>query len=196
MSAIPQQVFASQKASLDKLIAVQGTFLGGFEKLIDLNLKVLKATFDEVAEKSQEAIDLKDPQEALAFASALAQPNAEKALAYGRHVYDIVSGVQADLSRLAEEQISHGRQQVSDLVDQLAKNAPTGAEGAVAMLKSSLTTANNAFESVAKVTKQAKEAAESNLNAATNATFRAASDVAEATSKAASRTTRRAAAAE
>src|SRR5690606_35694500 len=90
MSAIPQQVLASQKASLDKLIAVQGTFFGGFEKLVDLNLKVLKATFDEVAQKSQEAIGVKDPQEALAFASGLTQPNAEKAVAYSKHVYDIV----------------------------------------------------------------------------------------------------------
>ena len=190
MSAIPQQVIASQKASLDKLLAVQGTFFGGFEKLVDLNLKVLKATLDEVAQKSQEAIEVKDPQEALAFASALTQPNAEKAVAYSKHVYDIVSGVQADLSKLAEEQITNGQQQVSEAIEQFAKNAPTGSESAVALLKSSLATATSAYESVAKASKQAKEAAESNIAAATNATFKAASDVAEASNKAATRTRR------
>lgn len=193
MSAIPQQVLASQKASLDKLIAVQGTFLEGFEKLVDLNLKVVKATFDEVAQKSHEAINVKDPQEALAFASALTQPNAEKAMAYGKHVYDIVSGVQSDLSKLAEEQIANGQQQVSEAIEQFAKNAPTGSESAVALLKSSLATVTSAYESVAKASKQAKEAAESNIAAATNATFKAASDVAEASSKAATRGSRRSA---
>ncbi|CAM5296636.1 TIGR01841 family phasin [Eoetvoesiella caeni] len=184
MSAIPQQVLASQKASLDKLIAVQGTFFGGFEKLVDLNLKVLKATFDEVAQKSQEAIGVKDPQEALAFASGLSQPSAEKAVAYSKHVYDIVSGVQTDLSKLAEEQVAQGQQQVSEAIEQFAKSAPTGSESAVALLKSSLATATSAYESVAKASKQAQEAAESNISAATNATFKAATDVAEASNKA------------
>lgn len=190
MSAIPQHVLANQKASLDNLLAIQGTFFGGFEKLVDLNLKVIKATLDEVAQKSQQAIEVKDAQEALAFTSGLVQPNAEKALAYGKHVYDIVSGVQVDLSKLTEEQIAQGQQQVSDAIDQIAKNSPTGSEGAVALLKSSLATANSAYESVAKATRQAVDAAESNLSAATKATFKAASDAAEAAAKPASRARR------
>ncbi len=180
MSAIPQEVLANQKASLDKFLAVQGTFFGGFEKLVDLNLKVLKATLDEVAQKSQEAIEVKDAQEALAFTSGLVQPGAEKALAYSKHVYDIVSGVQADLSKLTEEQIAQGQQQVSEAIDQISKNAPTGSESAVALMKSSLATATSAYETVAKAAKQATEAAESNITAATNASFQAANDVAEA----------------
>ena len=134
MSAIPQQVLANQKASLDKFLAVQGTFFGGFEKLVDLNLKVIKATLDDVAEKSQQAIEVKDAQEALAFTSGLVQPNAEKALAYGKHVYDIVSAVQADLSKLTEDQIAQSQQQVSEAIEQFSKNAPTGSESAVALL--------------------------------------------------------------
>lgn len=181
MSAIPQQVLVNQKASLDKFLAVQGTFFGGFEKLVDLNLKVIKATLDDVAEKSQQAIEVKDVQEALAFTSGLVQPNAEKALAYGKHVYDIVSGVQADLSKLTEDQIAQGQHQVSEAIEQFSKNAPTGSESAVALLKSSLATANSAYESVNKAAKQAAAAAESNIAAATNATFKAAADAAEAT---------------
>ncbi|MGP1615989.1 MAG: TIGR01841 family phasin [Pollutimonas bauzanensis] len=193
MSAIPQQVLANQKATLDNFLAIQGTFFGGFEKLIDLNLKVIKATLDEVAQKSQQAIEVKDAQEALAFTSALVQPGAEKALAYSKHVYDIVSGIQVDLSKLTEEQIAQGQQQVSAAIDQLAKNAPTGSEGAVALLKSSLATANSAYESVAKATRQAADAAESNITAATNATFKAASDAAEAAKSGAPRARRSAA---
>lgn len=180
MSAIPQQVLANQKATLDNFLAVQGTFFSGFEKLVDLNLKVIKATMDDVAQKSQQAVDVKDAQEALTFSSAFVQPNAEKALAYSKHVYDILSGVQVDFSKLTEEQIAQGQQQVSAVIDQIAKTAPTGSEGAVALLKSSLATANSAYESVAKASRQAADAAESNITAATNATFKAASDAAEA----------------
>lgn len=117
MSAIPQQVLATQKTNLDNFLALQNTFFGGFEKLVDLNLKVIKATLDEVAQKSQQAIEVKDAQEALAFTSTLVQPGAEKALAYSKHVYDIVAGVQVDLSKLTEEQVSQGQQQVSEAIE-------------------------------------------------------------------------------
>ena len=77
-------------------------------KLVELNLKVVKATLDEVAQKSQQAAEVKDPQEAAAFATGLLQPGAEKALAYSKHVYDIVAGVQGKLVKLTEEQIAEG----------------------------------------------------------------------------------------
>ncbi|NYT39011.1 phasin family protein [Allopusillimonas soli] len=190
MSAIPEQVIAGQKASLNNLLAIQGAIFGGFEKLVDLNLKVAKATLDEVAEKSQQAISVSDAQEAVALSSSLTQPSAEKALAYSKHVYDIVSGVQVDLTKLVEAQIAQGQQHVSDTLDQFAKSAPTGSEGAIALIKSSLASANNAYESVAKAARQAADVAESNLTAATNATLKAAAQASEATAKPASRSRR------
>jgi len=187
MSAIPQQVLARQKAAVNTFVAAQTAVFEGFEKLIDLNLKVVKATLDEVSQKSQQAADLKDAQEVSSFISASAQPSADKALAYSKHVYDIFAGVQSELSKLAEAQITEGRQQVSAAVEQLTKNAPAGSESAVAMLKSSLATATSAYDSLAKAAKQAADVAESNLSAAANATFKAATDAAEAAGKATSR---------
>lgn len=186
MSAIPQNIYANQKASLDKILAAQGSIFGGFEKLVDLNLKAWRATFDDVARTSQQAIDVKDPQEAVAFASNTVQPNADKALAYGKHVYDIFSSVQADLSKLAEGQVNDNQQQLHDSIDQFSKSAPTGSEGAIALLKSSVATATNAYETATKAAKQAAETAESNLTAATNAGFNAASEASQASKKATS----------
>lgn len=191
MSAIPQQVFASQKTSLDNLIAVQGAFFDGFEKLVDLNLKVMKATLDEAAQKSQAAIEVKDPQDAVAFTATLVQPNAEKTLAYSKHVYDIFSGVQGNLSRLTEEQVAQAQQQFTDLVNHFAKSAPVGSESAVALMRSTLASVNSAYESVNRAAKQATEAAESNISTATDVTMQAASSAAEVVDKAAARTTTR-----
>ena len=179
MSALPQ-ILAGQKASLDQFLAVQTSFFNGFEKLVDLNLKVVRASLDELSQKSSEASELKDAQETLAFTSSLVQPGTEKALAYGKHVYDILSGLQADLSKLSETQAAQVQQQLSDAIEQFARTAPAGSEGAVSLLKSSLATAANAYESVSKAAKQATDAAESNLNAAANATIKAAADAAEA----------------
>ena len=176
MSTIPQQVLDRQKASVNTFLAAQSAVFAGFEKLVELNLKVVRATLDEVAQKSQQAVEVKDPQEAAAFATGLLQPGAEKALAYSKHVYDIVSGVQSEFTRLGEAQIAEQQRQLSDVVEQLAKNAPAGSESALALLKSSLATATSAYESVNKAAKQAAELAESNLTAAANATFKAAAE--------------------
>ncbi|MGB6240906.1 MAG: phasin family protein [Castellaniella sp.] len=185
MSANPQALLATQKAVIDNVLAVQGTFFSGFEKLVDLNLKAAKAALEDVAQKSQEAADLKDSQELLAFTSALVRP--DQAVAYGKDVYEILANVQGELSKLAEAQLSQNQERVADAVEQFARNAPTGSEGAVALLKSSLATATNAYESAAKAARQAASAAESNFSAATNATLKAASDVTKASKPARAR---------
>ena len=179
MSAIPQQVLNSQKAAIEALVSIQGSVFGGSEKLVDLNLKAIKATLDEVSEKSQQVAGVKDAQEAVAMTSSLVQPNAEKAMAYSKHVYDIVTGVQSDLTKLGEAQLAEGQKHMQDAIEQLTKNAPAGSESAVAMLKSGLAQANTAFESMTKAAKQAAEVAEKNLAAATSATMKAAGEAAE-----------------
>src|SRR5690554_5851690 len=180
MNALPQQIFANQKASLDNVLALQGAMFQGFEKLVDLNMKVFKASFDEVGQKSQEASSIQDAQEALNFSSSLMQPNAEKVLAYTKQVYDVLSGVQVDVTKLTEAQLEQAQVQINEAIEQLTKNAPTGSEGAVALLKSSLASVNSAYDTVAKSARQAAEAAESNIAAATDATLKAASDAVEA----------------
>ena len=179
MSAIPQQVLNSQKAAIEALVSIQGSVFGGFEKLVDLNLKAMKATLDEVSEKSQQVASVKDAQEAVAMTSSLVQPNAEKAMAYSKHVYDIMTSVQADLTKLGEAQLADTQKHMQEVIEQLAKNAPAGSESAVAMLKNGLVQANTAFDSMTKAAKQAAEVAEKNLAAATNATFKAAGEAAE-----------------
>jgi len=51
------------------------------------------------------------------------------------------------------------------VVDTAVKNAPAGTENAVALVKSAVAAANNAFECVHKAAKQAAEVAEANFNA-------------------------------
>nr|MBF0686120.1 TIGR01841 family phasin [Pseudomonas sp.] len=175
MSAFPPQFLASQKATIDAFLALQNTAFSGFEKLVDLNLRVVKATLDETTQKAQEALALEDPQQAIAYVTTLAaQPGAEKALAYSKHVYDIMSGVQTEVGRLTETQLAAGQKNLAEAIEVLTKNAPAGSESAVAFMKSSLATANAAYDSLSRVAKQAADVTESNITAAANATFDAA----------------------
>jgi hypothetical protein len=50
-------------------------------------------------------------------------------------------------------------------VDTVVKNAPAGSENAVALVKSAVAAANNAYDTVQKAAKQATVAAEANFAA-------------------------------
>ena len=191
MSAIPERAIASQKSNIEAMLAFQSTAFSAFEKLIDLNVKVARATLDEASSRAQEMMALKDPQQAMAYTASIAQPSTEKAVAYGKHVYDIIAGVQAEIARLSEAQIADQQQQITDALEQLAKNAPAGSESAVALLRSTLANASSAYDTLNKAARQAAEVAESNMTAATNASFEAA-DAATETVRASSARARRA----
>jgi phasin family protein len=192
MSAIPERAIASHKSNMEAILAFQSTAFSAFEKLIDLNVKVARATLDEATSRTQEVMSLKDPQQALAYTASIAQPSADKIVAYGKHVYDIIAGVQAEIARLSEAQIADQQQQIADALEQLAKNAPAGSESAVALLRSTLANASTAYDTLNKAARQAAEVAESNMTAATNATFEAA-DAATETARSTSARARRAA---
>ena len=59
------------------------------------------------------------------------------------------------------------------MVDTAVKNAPAGTENAVALVKSAVAAANNAYESVQKAAKQAADVAEANFQALTTSAVRA-----------------------
>ena len=173
MNFTADQFVAAQKANLDTLFGLTTKAFEGVEKLVELNLQVAKTTLSEVADSTHAALSVKDAQELMALQASLLQPAAEKAAAYSRHLYDIVAGTSAEVTKAAEAQLAEGQKKVLALVDSAVKNAPAGSENAVALVKSAVAAANNAFESVQKATKQATEVAEANFQAMTTQAVKA-----------------------
>lgn len=180
----PEQLAAAQKANLETLFGLTSKAFEGVEKLVELNLQAVKATLSEGAQNAQKSLNVKDAQELLAVQASLVQPVAEKVLAYSRHLYEIASDTQAEFTKVAEAQLAENSKKIQALVDNIAKNAPAGSESAVALVKSAVTAANNAYESVQKAAKQAVEVAESNFAAATTAAQKATAQAVKATKKA------------
>ena len=169
----PDQIAAANKANLETLFGLTSKAFEGVEKLVELNLQVAKATLAEAAENAKATMAVKDAQELLALQASLLQPSAEKAAAYSRHLYDIAQSTSTEFSKTAEAQMAEMQKNLTGLVDGALKNAPAGSETAVTMMKSAITAANNAFESVQKATKQATEMAEANFTTATNNAMKA-----------------------
>jgi phasin family protein len=168
-----EQFAAAQKANIETLFGLTAKAFEGVEKLVALNLQVARTTLAEVSETAQAAMSVKDAQALLALQANLLQPSAEKAMAYSRHLVDIVSGTQAEVSRVAEATVAEGQKRVLSLVDGAVKNAPAGSENAVAFVKTAIAAANNAYESVSKASKQAADMAEANFQSMTNTAVKA-----------------------
>ncbi len=173
MSYNADQFLSAHKANVETFFGLSHKAFEGVEKLVELNLQTAKTTLAEIAENVQAALSVKDAQEFMALQASLLQPSAEKAAAYSRHVYDIVAGTNAEVTKVAEATVADTQKKVLSLVDNAVKNAPPGTENAVAMVKSAMTAANNAFESAQKAAKQAADVAEANFQAVTNTAVKA-----------------------
>ena len=159
-----EQIMATNKANIETLFNLTQKAFEGVEKLVELNVQATKAALAETANQAQAVMSVKDAQELLALQAGMIQPLAEKTAAYSRHLYDIASTAGADLSKTFEGQAAEAQKKIVGLVDSASQNAPAGSEAAVAVMKSAVAAATNAFESVQKAVKQASDMAETNFN--------------------------------
>lgn len=169
MYAIPEQISATNKAGIDWLIGLANAQFAAFERLSALNFNATKSAFDDSVSYAKALLGAKDAQEFASLNASAAQPALEKALAYTRSVYEIATQTQGEMTKFAETQATEFNKNVVTTLDKLAKNAPAGSDVAVAAVKSALAAANSAYDSFARVTKQATDMAESNFAAATSA---------------------------
>ncbi len=168
-----EQITAAYKANIETMFGMTHKAFEGIEKLVELNIQATKAALAESANHAQAVLGAKDAQEFLALQVSMVQPLAEKTAAYSRHLYDIASAAGADLGKAIEGQATDAQKKFMGLVDDASKNAPAGSESTVAVMKSAVAAANNAFESMQKAVKQASEMAETNFNTVTTSAVNA-----------------------
>lgn len=183
----PEQMIAAQKAHVDTLLGLTHKAFEGVEKLVELNMQLARAAMADTADQAKAVMSVKDAQELLALQAGLLQPAAEKAAAYQRSLYELAQNTNAEWVKVAEAQMAKAQQNLHAMIDTAAKGAPAGTENAVALVKSAVSAANNAFETVHKAAKQAADITEANLQAMAGTAMAAS----KATSKAATKTARK-----
>jgi phasin family protein len=163
----PESLSAAQKENLDAMMKLSHKAFEGVEKMVDLQLNAARTSLQESAEKFKALMSVKDAQDMMNVNKDLATPSAEQALAYSRTIFDIASQTSSEVQRLVDAQIADANKKLVDALDEFAKSAPAGSEAVVAMMKSSLTAANSAYETANKAARQVVEMAERNMKAAT-----------------------------
>jgi len=181
MFATPAEFSEMQKSQLDALYALSQVAFNTTEKLVGLNLAAMKAAMDESATTTQSMLGIKDAQDMLTVGGAIAQPALQKVVGYSRNVYSIVSGANAEVRKVVESQIADGNNKAAQFVEFATRNAPAGSEPLVSLFRNAVAACNTAYDTFSKATKQAFDAAESNLASATQAAVNAVTPETEAT---------------
>jgi len=167
MSINLEQFAASNKATVDSLLAVANTALATAERIAALSLGAARTALEDSTSGVKAVLAAKNPNEAVAAQSAMVQPTVEKAVDYSRSLYAISSDTQQELAKMIEAQFADFQKQVSGMVEQAVKAAPAGSESIVAAMHSAVNSANTAFSNMTAMAKQFSEIAQANVAAAT-----------------------------
>ena len=171
MFKTPEQFAAANKATVDSLLSLANTALASAERIAALNLNTARAALEDGVSGVKAVMGAKDPKEALAVQSSLAQPAVEKAVAYSRSVYEITSQSQQELAKMVEAQFGDFQKSVAGMLETAAKSAPAGSEGAVAAIQNAIAAATSAFGNMNSVAKQFAGTAQANVAALTKVAY-------------------------
>jgi phasin family protein len=173
MFATPEQFTTTSKANVESMLTLANAAFASTERLAALNLNTARTFLEDGVAGAKALMGAKDAQELLSLQTSIAQPAAEKLVAYARSVYEIATQSQEEVSKLIEAQMAELNKTITAALEQAAKSAPGGSDVAVAAVKSAIAAANSAYDSMTKAAKQVAEMAEANVAAATSATVKA-----------------------
>jgi phasin family protein len=110
MFPIPEQFSTIAKTNFESQLSMLTNLTSkafeSVEKVVDLNLNIVKSSIEDTSTAAKQLLAAKDPQEFFSLGAAQAQPYAAKAIAYGRHLAGIATTAQSEFTRAAEEQFS------------------------------------------------------------------------------------------
>jgi phasin family protein len=157
MITVSEQVIAGNKAQIDNFLTAAGITVAGVERLVELQTQAAKAAFGDFAQHLKSLTEVKDVQAWTEAQTRASQPAADRVAGYTRNLYAVVSETNANLTKLVETQFTEFNKNCVSALDQAAKNAPAGSETTLAVAKSAMAAANQAFDALSKASKQIAE---------------------------------------
>jgi phasin family protein len=119
MYEIPERLTALNKANLEAATRFAGIALEGTKRMLEVQLKTAKSTFDVGVQKQETLAESKDLSNLAQLMSTFAQPNLENATSYVASIYEIATSTQSEINQLVEEQIAEFNNRVVGALDRL-----------------------------------------------------------------------------
>ena len=167
-------MFVAQRAVMNALVSVGNTALASAERMAALHLHAVREAMVDFTEGTQKIMAIQHPREAVDLRHALSEPQVEKGVRYSRSLAEISTVAQEDAARLIEAQYLGFAEAVTALANQITKSTPGGSEVALAAIRSTMRSANEAFGRFNEAMTRFTEVSEDSVSTIGNATVKAA----------------------
>jgi phasin family protein len=131
MSVAVNALSELSRATIDTAARLTRISMDNTERVISLQLQYAKGTLEQAAAAARAARGAKSVEELLKVRTRSAENAVEWLMNYSRSFYDVASGAQSELSKLAEERVSTFQQAVSESVDQAARQVANYSDAGV-----------------------------------------------------------------
>jgi phasin family protein len=170
MFTAPEQFADVNKSTIDAALKFAKVSFDATERLVGLQLAVGRDALSESAKNATLLSEVRDVQDLTALRGKVAETSSDKWTNYSKAIYEVAQQTQAQWSNLFEAQVTEMNKSVAVALDKVAKTAPAGTDVAIAAIKSSITAASAAFDSMTKAAKQVATMTDANVKAAASAT--------------------------
>jgi phasin family protein len=172
-----EQIAAAQKANAEAMLALMRNTLDNIEKLANLNLSAMRESLQNGAENAAALLEVKDPKQALAVQSTLAEPSLERTRSYYHNLYALILNMQKDITNVMESHYKSLSENAESAIEATKTKLPAGGDVFAAAMKSMLQSSTEAFDRLNFMAQQMAQIADTN--------FKAFSSIGSATSQAA-----------
>jgi phasin family protein len=160
-----KQIAAAQKANAEAMVALMRSTLDNIEKLANLNLSTMRSNIQAGAENTSVILDAKDPKQALAVQSALAEPGLERTREYYHNLYELVLTMQKDITHVMESHYKALTENAESAIEETKDNLPAGGDVFATTMKSMLQASSQTFDRMNFMAQQIAQIADNNIKA-------------------------------
>ena len=147
MNYTAEQLIAINQSTVHAIKSLTIHTFAGFEKLVTLKLNSTKSLLASTLTHVQSALGAKDVYELLAMRANLLEACLDTTAAYGQHSHALTTGTGLELSKVCSTQLKMANTAFVDLMQDLAQNAPAGAESAMNAFSTAVKTSQTLIES-------------------------------------------------
>ena len=173
MTFSAEQMLANQKKSAENLLGIADKFFDSAERLAQLNIQTARAVLQGSGDYLRQILDAEDLSGFAALQAAQPKEAAEQVMSYCQHVRGLSAATQEQFAGLVETQLAEIQATIGAVLDQVAKNGPAGSNSAVDAVKSAVTAANLAYDTLNKTVKQVADSSEARFQAVAHAATQA-----------------------
>lgn len=168
-----EQFVAAQRALLDTVHNVSLKGIEGAAKLFELNAQAARSVLAESTGQMKSLFDL-DATKLADKGLTLSQPFTDKATAYIKQAYEIVTATNSQIAELLQKHVEEAQEFAVEAIDNAARSAPAGSETVFAAAKNSFGAVRTAYEQAVNASKKLTQLTEQNVAAVAKAGGRVA----------------------